>query len=193
MNLNITGKQITVGPRLKKHVEENLKNNVSRYFADVIKSNVSFSKEGPLVKVDLSVHPVKGIMLNSSAEGVDAYSVFDEANDKLSTRLRRYKRRLTDSRSKMGVSEAVSLAIIAPEINEDEPELPEETENNHAIIAEMESEVPLCSVSGAVMRMDLSDTNALLFRNSATNNLNMVYRRKDGNIGWVDPSQIKNK
>jgi ribosomal subunit interface protein len=193
MKISITGKQMGIGPKLKEYVETNLEGSIKKYFSDIISSNVAFSKEGPQVKVDISVHPKKGILLQANAVGEDAFSVFDSANEHLGTRLRKYKNRLKDHKGKMSGGEAASLAVIAPELpGEDEATLPEE-DSGPVVVAELEAEIPLCTVSGAVMRMDLADASALMFRNSAHGGLNMVYRRNDGHIGWVDPSDESDK
>lgn len=187
MNISITGKQMAIGPKLKEHVEKGLAGSISKYFTEIINANVAFSKEGPQVKVDVSVHPKKGILLQANSVGDDAFSVFDATNEHLGTRLRKYKNRLKDHKGKMSGGEAASLAVIAPETpGEDEAALPEE-DSGPMVVAELEAEIPLCTVSGAVMRMDLANSTALMFRNSAHGGLNMVYRRNDGHIGWIDP------
>ena len=116
----------------------------------------------------------------------DAYTAFDDAGARITKQLGRYKERLTDY--KLNV-EPVNLAVIKADAAAEEV-LPAE-ETAPIIIAELEDEIPTCSVSGAVMRMDLADVPALMFRNSAHGGLNMVYRRADGNIGWVDPKGNK--
>lgn len=185
MQISITSKQIDLGDSLKGYVDENLSKVVLKYFEKPINVNVSFSREGDFIRADISVHPISGILVQGSAKNPDAYTAFDEANARISKQLSRYKERLTDY-SKASSAEPVNFSVIK---NEEEETLPEDT--TPIIIAEMEKEIPLCTVSGAVMRMDLADAPALMFRNVSHGGLNMVYRRHDGNIGWIDPKTSK--
>lgn len=184
MKISITGKQITVGDSLREHVEKNFEASVVKYFSDPLQASVAFSKEGDGVKVDLSVHPIRGIVLQGRASGQDSFFVFDEACTHIAKQLRRYKKRIASHKGKgRPTLEAAQLSVFAPELSE---ELPEE-EATPIIVAEMTADIPQCTVSGAVMRMDLANENAMMFRNSAHDGLNVVYRRADGNIGWIDP------
>ena len=189
MKIAITGKQITVTDRLREYVDKNIKSTINKYFDEVISANVSFSKEGENIKADIAVHPRKGIMLQGSATSSDLHAALDGANEKIATRLRRYKNRLVDQKSRVVDIEAAYHSILAAD-NSD-IELP--VEDAPITIAELEAEIPSCTVSGAVMRMDLADMPALLFRNNSHGGFNMVYRRKDGNIGWVDPQNERSK
>ncbi|MGD9637869.1 MAG: ribosome-associated translation inhibitor RaiA [Alphaproteobacteria bacterium] len=189
MKITTTGKQITVTDRLREYVEKSLTSTVSKYFDDIISANVSFSKEGDNVKADITVHPRRGIVLQGSSTSSDLNAALDNANEKIATRLRRYKNRLVDQKSRSAEIESAYHSIIAAENSEEE--LP--VEGSPITIAELEAEIPSCTVSGAVMRMDLADMPALLFRNNSHGGINMVYRRKDGNIGWVDPQSERNK
>jgi ribosome-associated translation inhibitor RaiA len=129
--------------------------------------------------------------LQAAAAGTDPYAAFDGACEKIAKQLRRYKRRLTNhNKAKPEDSILAQQFIIRPEPSD--AELPEE-EASPVIVAEVSQAIPTCTVSGAVMRLDLSDANAILFRNSSHGRLNMVYRRQDGNIGWVDPEATNSK
>lgn len=183
MNIAITGKQIDIGTSLRSYVEEHIEATVKKYFDNPLDANISFSKVGNLIRADISAHPISGVSIQGSAETGDAYASFDAANDRISKQLLRYKKRLTNHKFD---SETVNFAVIEPEKEDEDASLPSD-EAAPMVIAEMQSELPLCTVSGAVMRMDLADVPALMFRNVAHGGLNMVYRRSDGNIGWVDP------
>lgn len=183
MKISITGKQIDIGSSLRAYVEEHIENTVKKYFETPLNASVAFSKEGNLIKADISAHPMSSVLIQGSASNADAYAAFDEANGRIAKQLQRYKKRLTSHKAN---SETVNFAVIAPEKETDEDSLPQD-EAAPIVVAEMQSELPLCTVSGAVMRMDLADVPALMFRNVAHGGLNMVYRRADGNIGWVDP------
>ncbi|MBE6449473.1 MAG: ribosome-associated translation inhibitor RaiA [Alphaproteobacteria bacterium] len=180
MQITITGKQLHLGDNMQTYAENNLSAVVEKYFDDAVNASALFSKEGDLIKAEVSVHPASGALLKGSAQGSDAYAAFDQACERIATQLRRYKNRLAEHKNEK--FEMVDISVIE---SEDEEELT--TGTAPVIIAEMQTELPICSVSGAVMRMDLADLPALMFRNSAHGGLNMVYRRPDGNIGWVDP------
>lgn len=182
MQIIITGQQINLGDNLRSYAEKALENAVSKYFADAISADVRILKEGDEIRTEIAVHPISGSLIKTTAYSADAYASFDGAVAKLSRQLGRYKNRLTEH--KIQSVELVDMAVI------DAREEDEEVGDAPIIIAEMQTELPLCSVSGAVMRMDLAGLPALMFKNSAHGGLNMVYRRSDGNIGWIDP---KNK
>ena len=187
MKSTVTGKQVDVGDRLRSHVEENVLNSVNKYFTAPISCTVSFSKEGEDFVADVSVHPAKNIVLNSVGTAGDPYSAFDNANAHIATRLRRHKTKLNDHKGKLGLAELANEAVFSIDENQEEIDIPEAP----LTIAELEANVPVCTVSEAVMFMDLNDECAQMFRNSANNHLSMVYRRKDGNIGWVEPKADK--
>ncbi|MBN2751390.1 MAG: ribosome-associated translation inhibitor RaiA [Rhodospirillaceae bacterium] len=191
MEIIVKGKQIDLGDSFRAHAEETLSQLVEKYFDRAIDAAVIISKDAHLVKADISVHPISGLTLQATAGATDPYPAFDGACEKIAKQLRRYKRRLTDhSKPKAEDNILAQQFIIKPEPVD--AELPAE-EAGPVIVAEMSQDIPLCTVSGAVMRLDLSDTNAILFRNSSHGRLNMVYRRQDGNIGWVDPEATDSK
>jgi len=191
MEIIVKGKQIDLGESFRVHAEATLTQLVEKYFDRAIDAAVIISKDAHLVKADISVHPIRGITLQSAAGAADSYAAFDAASEKISKQLRRYKRRLTNhSKPRPEDSILAQQFIIQPEPSD--AELPAE-EAGPVIVAEMSQDIPVCTVSGAVMRLDLSDTNAILFRNSSHGRLNMVYRRHDGNIGWVDPEATNSR
>ncbi len=182
MQILITGKQIDIGDSLREYSEEKVSAVITKYFDTPMGANISFSKEGANIRCDISTHPSSGVLVQGSGSAGDAYGAFDEANIRIGKQLSKYKERFTEYN---GVeNEKASMTIFEAE-DEDA-----QTEAASMVIAEMEYYIPTCTVNVAVLRMDLSDQNALLFRNIKDNKLNMVYRRKDGNIGWIDPSNI---
>jgi len=181
MQISITSKQINIGDSLRTHTEENVERVVLKYFDNPLKASVNFSKQKDDIIVDISVHASAGIKVQGTARNPDAYTAFDEANNRIAKQLARYKDRLSDH--SFASAEPAKITVIKPE----EEEIAPKEAPAPIIIAEMEDEIPTCSVSVAVMRMDLADVPALLFRNAATDKLNMVYKRNDGNIGWIDP------
>jgi ribosomal subunit interface protein len=188
MQVTVTGKHFDVGDALRQHVTSQTTNIVERYFGKATEAHIVFWRERHSVNVEISVHAGRGLSLQSAAVADDAYIAFDGAAERLDKRLRRNKRRLRnhhahakDATKEIPLQEATAYVLATEEEERDaggdEP----------LIVAEMRTSIPQLSVSEAVMRLDLADLPALLFRNSARGNLNLVYRRPDGNIGWIDP------
>ena len=198
MQLTVQGKQVDVGDALRTHVTDKLEDMGQKYFNHTTDASVTFSREGhghKQYKAHISFRVGKNIMVITDATDMDPYISFDKAAEKAAKRLRRYKKRLRDHHartektpeSELLKARAYTLAV-TPENHE---EATEQNNNNSEplVIAEMMTDIETLSVSEAVMRMDLADQNALLFHNTSNGGLNMVYRRKDGNIGWVDTAE----
>lgn len=192
MNLSVHGKQMELGEALHTHVEAKLGDISSKYFNRAIDATVIFAPEGhAFIKTHISIRIGKDIMVMSDSQGTDAYVAFDTAADKVAKQLRRYKRRLRDHHERLSGSAgspARDYTIEANIANDDE-EGGEVNGTDPAVIAEMDTNILTLSVSDAVMRLDLLGQNALLFRNAKNKAINMVYRREDGHIGWVDPQE----
>lgn len=187
MNLDVRGKQLNVGDSLRGHVTERLVAICEKYFPNPIEGNVLFAKERHTFRCDIQVHAQRNVQLQTIDEADDPYVAFDKAAEKIDKRLRRYKRRLRDHHGKADLkAEAATAYVLEAEPDTDTGE--DSEPSKPIVIAEMESEIEQLTVSQAVMRIDLAELPALLFRNSASGLLNMVYRRNDGNIGWVDPT-----
>ena len=192
MELSVHGKQMEVGDALRTHVRTKLEDINAKYFNRAIDTVVTFSPEGhAFVKAHISLKIGKDIMVSASAEDTEAYTAFDQASAKIAKQMRRYKTRLRDHHERMDTVPAADLLraqdrVIAPaKAEEDDADMPEG--NDPLIVAETAVNIQKMSVSEAVMRLDLSGGSALMFRNPKTEALNMVYRRADGNIGWVEP------
>ncbi len=186
MQISVKGKQLDVGEAWRSHVEESLPAVVGKYFENAQDAQVTLAKQGSTFSVDMVVHIGKRILVQSRGATGDAYSAFDEAAEHLAKRLRRYKRRLRDyhhQRPEQAEALPAQQYILAGEDIESESEEKDEP----MVIAEMETGIEILSVGEAVMRMDLANLPALMFRNRAHGGLNMVYHRGDGHIGWVDP------
>lgn len=203
MQLSVTGKQTEIGESLRRHVEGSLGSILDKYFKTAIEAHVIISKEAHLSRAEISIHIGRGIVVNARAAASEAYVAFDAAAERLAKQLRRYKRRLRDHHAKArepaGASERAIDYVLAP-IGEEDAETAEaegeEAEGQGAewgangapaVIAEMSTELPSLTVGEAAMRMDLAEAPVLLFRNRSHGELNLVYRRIDGNIGWIDP------
>ena len=188
MQVTVTGKQIDVGDSLRGHVESTTTAVVEKYFGKAIEAHVVFSRERHLFLSAISVHPRRGVVVQCHGESADAYAAFEEAAERLEKQLRRYKRRLRQhhkkSRDSEEVLEEATDYVLAAGRDEDEAA---DGDTQPLVIAEMRTSIPQLSVSEAVMRLDLADLPVLLFRNSVHGNLSLVYRRRDGNVGWIDP------
>jgi ribosomal subunit interface protein len=195
MKITVSGKQVEIGEAFPAYAEGLLDDVVEKYFERGIDSNVTVSRAGNGLRVDISVHPGRGIIIQSHGEANTAHLAFDVALERVAKRLRRHKRRLRDHHRKEK-SEAkqnpinVQRYVIAPpeDVEEDAPEIEDSTvPDNPVVIAEATTDLETLSVSEAVMRMDLADRSAFVFRNAGNGRLNVIYVRRDGNIGWVDP------
>jgi ribosomal subunit interface protein len=196
MQVTVSGKQVDIGEAFPAYAESHLDDVVDKYFDSGIDSNVTVSRAGAGLRVDISVHPGRGIVVQSHGEGATAHAAFDLALERIAKRLRRYKRRLRDhnrkekSEAKQNPRNAQRYIIAPPAESDDDNDQDsglEEAGDNPIIIAETTSELETLSVSEAVMRLDLADRSALVFLNAGNGRVNVVYQRRDGNIGWVDP------
>lgn len=196
MQLTVTGKGVDVGGALRQHIETSLGSILGKYFGSAIEAHAVFTRERHLIRADLAIHIGRGIVVNSEASANEFYAAFDGAAERLAKQLRRYKRRLRDhhamaSRTAAAEAETARAYVLAPppDEDEDEPDRADAAETNApVVIAEMSTELPSLTVGEAVMRMDLAGAPVLLFRNRSHGALNLVYRRGDGNIGWIDPA-----
>ena len=193
MEIRVSGHQVDTGDALRSHVESRLQAIADKYFARSISAHVTFGR-GPHdngFQCDIIAHVMQGVILKGSGQAMEAHPAFDEAAEKIEIQLRRYMRRLKDrhagangSANLNGVDNDAGYTIFqAAQTDED-------VQGEHpVIIAETLVDVPDASVSDAVMMLDLRNTTALLFRNVGTGAFNMVYRRTDGTIGWVEPQR----
>jgi len=200
MQLTVTGKQIEIGDVLRRHIESSLGSILDKYFKTAIEAHVVLSKEAYLSRAEISIHIGRGIVVNARAASAEVYPGFDAAAERLAKQLRRYKRRLRDHHAKaregvgVGGSERATDYVLAPINDEAEGDEPEDygveadgADGAPAVIAEMSTDLPSLTVGEAAMRLDLAEASVLLFRNRSHGELNLVYRRADGNIGWIDP------
>ena len=187
MDIRVSGHQIDTGQALKAHVEERLQAIVDKYFHRAISSHVTFGKASAgSFSADIVTHVMQGLILKGHAEAHDVHQAFDQAAGKIEKQLRRYKRKLNDRHEQAAhaIREEEAAYTIFDSAFEDEEEI---TADSPPIIAETRTTVPECSVADAVMLLDLQNADALFFKNGKTEAHNMVYRRRDGSIGWVEP------
>lgn len=190
MDIRVSGHQIETGEALQNHVTDRLQSIVGKYFSKAHSANITFGKEsGGEVSADIVAHVSQGTIVKARGAAHDIHQAFDQAAGKLEKQVRRYKRRLKDRHEQTAHSaaqEEAAYTVFARQEVEDE-ETVEETADAPPIVAETSVSVPEGSVADAVMMLDLRDTPALLFKNAGTGRHNMVYRRQDGSIGWVEP------
>ena len=187
MDIRVSGHRVDTGEALRLHVTERLQGIADKYFSRAISAHVTFGK-GPHdhgFSCDIIAHVMQGVVLKASGSAQEAHPAFDGAADKIEKQLRRYKHRLKDH----GGAGLDALPVLETNASYTVFDAPEEEEAGDAplIVAETRVDVPEATVSDAVMMLDLRNTNALLFRNSGSGVYNMVYRRNDGTIGWVEP------
>ena len=191
MDIRVSGHQIETGEALRSHVDARLTAIAQKYFSRAISSQVTFGK-GPYdhsFTCDIVAHVPQGVVLKGHGSAAQAHPAFDQAADRIEKQLRRYKRRLKDRHAQASHAEAAAEAVEAGYTVFAPPPEEEEVVDNPPVIVETRVDVPTASVPDAVMLLDLRNTNALMFRNSGTGRFNMVYRRGDGTIGWVEPQR----
>lgn len=179
-----------MGDALRGHIEDAIADTSDKYFADAIDATVVLSRESFLTRATINMHVGRGIHVQAHEEADDPYVAFDIALAHLAKRLRRHKRRLRDHHKERETVEAARTAeyVIAPLPDDDDTSEDAGNNDNPVIIAENQTSIETLTVSEAVMRMDLADAPALVFRNAKHDGLSVVYRRADGNVGWIDTS-----
>jgi ribosomal subunit interface protein len=187
MDIRISGHQMETGAALQEHATDRIGGIVDKYFDKALSSQVTFGKApAGAFTCDIVTHVMQGLILKSQGSAQDAHIALDDAAAKIETQLRRYKRRLTARHQQAdharGEEEAAYTIFAA-----DEDELQEVVTDAPLVIAETRVDIPTATVADAVMLMDLRHTTALFFKNAGTGRHNMVYRRADGSIGWVEP------
>jgi len=200
MRVTVAGKQVETGDALKVHVTEGLTGISRKYFDHALDARVVFSRDskrdGTAYLCGIDMHAGRGLSMRAEGSGVDAHRAFDEAAEHIAKRLRRYRRRVNEHARHLA-DERTPKAEEAREIilrnsdgeDEDTPTGEADVPHHGAVVAENTSELSTLTVREAVMRLDLSQTLVILFRNRATGTLNVVYRRGDGHIGWIDPGR----
>ncbi len=191
MNVTVQGKQLDVGAALKSHVTEKIEDLNNKFFNHATTSSVIFSREGHgFYRTHISIHIGKDIMVQSQATEDDPYLSFDVASGKIARQMRRYKNRLRDHHERLereNKTTASARDVVLSPVSEQDNDV--ENGTDPVVVAEMTTPIQILTTSEAVMRLDLSGASALMFKNASHGRYNMVYRRADGNIGWVDPSE----
>jgi len=192
MQITVSGKQVDMSDALRTRVAQQLDTIAGKYFDNALEAHVTFSRARSFFTCDINVHAARGLMLRGEGEAADANAAFDDAAEHIAKRLRRYRRRVNEHARDAANKERPQAArqyVLRQEEEEMQPAGSVMQAATYAtVIAETPAEIASLTVSDAVMRMDLADQPVLMFRNSATSELNVVYRRSDGHIGWIDPT-----
>ena len=198
MQVQVSGKHVDVGEALRTRISDDLLTSIGKYFERGGDADVVLSRDGHGFRVDCAVKLASGQQLQSHGLGIDAHGAFGQALDKIETRIRRYKRRLK-SHSVAAEAKAAEVAASYVLRSPDDVDLDDWDEIDESaghppagvVIAESQEELKTMTVSMAVMDLDLTEQPAIVFRNVAHGGLSVVYRRSDGNIGWIDPQRTK--
>jgi ribosomal subunit interface protein len=192
MRYQISGKQIDIGEALQTHVKAELGETVEKYAQRPTEAVVVFSRNGHEMVCESTIHLSTGLTATAKGHAAEVYAAFESCRERLDKQMRRHKRRLRDHHHdrharpvEFGDGAAYILAAT------EEPEESDSADLTPIVIAEMETRVPEVSVGEAVMQMELSGQKMLVFRNEGHGGVNVIYRREDGNIGWIDPRNSK--
>jgi ribosomal subunit interface protein len=186
MTLRVSGKNLDIGEALRSQVQNRMAGALSKYFDGGYSGHVTVTRDGAGYRTDCVLHLTSGMTLEASGAAQDAYASFDQTAGRIENRLRRYKQRLKD-RSGSGNGRTASLEMVYSVLEAPSDEAVEEEAYHPMVIAETTKPLHKLSVSDAVMQLDLTGAPALVFIHASTGRVNVVYRRGDGAIGWVDP------
>lgn len=198
LQVHVCGKHVDVGEALRSRVTDEISTSISKYFERGGEADVVVTREGHAFRVDCSVTLASGQQLISHGVGGDAHAAFDAALQKIESRIRRYKGRLKSHSEAATAKQQETAALYVlrspqdeTEVWDDSPETGEDGPPSAMVIAETEAALRTMTVSMAVMELDLTESQTIVFRNAAHGGLSVVYRRADGNIGWIDPERTR--
>lgn len=192
MQIKVSGKQVELSDALRVRVGQQLDAIAGKYFDQALEAQVTFGRARSFFTCDINMHAGRGLTLRGEGEAADAHAALDDAAEHLAKRLRRYRRRINDhARAAANRGQGAHQYVVREdeEAHAASAEAPQGTGAYATVIAETPTEILELSVSDAVMRMDLADQPLMMFRNVATGAFNVVYRRSDGNVGWIDPGK----
>lgn len=191
MSVRVAGKHMEIGEAFRTKIEDRITDIVRKYFDGGYSGQVTVEKSGSRFTADCKVHLDTGVVLQASGQSQDPQGAFEGSSERIEKRLRRYKRRLKDHYA--GANGQAAGTEVAYRVMDSGPDEDEEIPEDYApvIVAETSKVLRTMTVASAVMALDLTDEPVLIFRNAGNDALNVVYRRTDGNIGWVDPTNTK--
>jgi ribosomal subunit interface protein len=201
MHITVSGKQLELSDALRHRVWTMLDTISRKYFGNALEANVTFSRARSFFTCDINMHAGRGLTLRGEGEAADANAAFDDAAEHIAKRLRRYRRRVNEhardiaNREGGDTPEPAQHYILRQQDEVDtgpdeiaEDQAPAQQSHFATVVAENPAVILRLTVGEAVMRMDLADQPVVMFRNSVTGQLNVVYRRQDGHVGWIDPA-----
>lgn len=188
MPLTISGKNLDIGAALRARAEDRIEGAIRKYFDGNFSGQVTIVKDGPGFRTDCAIHLDTGIVLKTSATAGDATASFEAAAERAEKRLRRYKRRLKSHHTQPDAA-SVAAASFVLQTPDEEEEVGEDY--SPVIVAETETRIRTMTVGMAVLELDLTEAPVIVFKSAADGVLNVVYRRPDGNYGWIDPTLAK--
>ena len=182
MSIHVAGHQMDVGDSLNTFIQTELRALLDKYVGEIHESQVHLSKDHHEFVTDLAVHVSKNLVVHSKGRDSDAYKSFTDALVKLENRVKKYRSRLRDRKRHDAAGVAAAYFVVNHAAEDSGADTP-------VVIAEMTHDIHHLTVSEAVMKLDLGDVPVVMFKNAGNDQLNVVYRREDGNIGWIDPSK----
>jgi ribosomal subunit interface protein len=187
MTIKITGKNVDVGDAFQTYAGDKIRAVLQKYLAREVDGHIRLEREREVFKTACSVRLTNGLLLEAHGEGADAYGSVDSAAHRLETRVRRYKGRIKSHTSPAAAARRkVDIEATDHIVSLSDEDQPEHDEANPLIIAEGQRNISHMTVSEAVLQLDLSEASFMIFKNAAHGGLNVVYRRTDGHIGWID-------
>jgi ribosomal subunit interface protein len=191
MSIRVSGKHMEIGEAFRERIQTHIGEAIAKYFDGGYSGLVTVEKAGSRFSADCKLHLDTGVSLHAAGEANDPQACFDMAAERIEKRLRRYKRKLKDHHAGMGHDAHVEVAYtVMDSVPDEEDEVPDDYAPT--IVAESSRKLKTMSVASAVMALDMTDEPVYMFRSVGTEQLNIVYRRNDGNIGWIDAASIKN-
>ncbi|WP_068085197.1 ribosome hibernation-promoting factor, HPF/YfiA family [Polycladidibacter stylochi] len=185
MTIQISGRSVDIGDATRSHVENRISEALERYFPGTHTGHVTIAREGSGFRSECTLHLSTGVVLQVSGESQDPRHSFDIAAERIEKRLRRYNRKLKAHNAAQQSAKAFEAASYVLADPEEEEEVP--ADYNPVVVAETTSKVKTMTVGMAVMELDLSEAPVVVFRNAGNGGVNVVFRRNDGNVGWIDP------
>lgn len=191
MELRVSGKHMEIGDAFRTRIEERIEEALEKYFDGRGNGHVVVEKSGSRFTADCSLHLDSGTTLQATGEAMDPQASFEAAAERIEKRLRRYKRRLKSHSAAANAkqAEAFSYTVLEAVPETEDEEIPDDFAP--VVVAETTMKLSTLPVSSAVLQLDLQDNPVYVFRNAASGDVNLVYRRADGNIGWIDPGSLK--
>ena len=191
MHITVAGKQVDTGDALRTHVEYGLGTIAGKYFDHAMEARVTFSKVRSFFACDIHFHAGRNLIMRGEGQAADAHRAFDQAAEHVGKRLRRYRRRVNEHARAKAVERGAPETAHEYVLRDDDEEQTDDIRgaDHRAVVAEPAADIMRLTVGEAAMRLDLVNVPVMLFRNSASDVLNVVYRRTDGHVGWLDPGR----